>query len=216
MKKSFPFFGLFRRKYDFVPTFVSQSGHIATASSKLLEMVSTTDVAEWKRLEKEIKHCEQQGNSVLSEFCEDLYETMMPSFNKTDLQALATLVDVFLDKINDCAKTIMLYTPSVFAPQVVELAECVKGCSDALTEMTRYMGDFKANIVRLTTLCDSIREIEHASDESFEDYIAYLFANEDNVKALLMYKDIAEVFEDAADRAKDVSDQVRKLLIRYI
>lgn len=206
----------FSRKHDFTPIFVKQAEYIRKASEKLMQMVETTDPAEWKRLEKEIKLYERQGDAALQEFHEELYNSFLSSMTKTDLQALAMSIDDFLDKINDCAKTIILYSPKKFSVQMIDLTSYITTSSQALSELLPYASDMRSNVVKIILQCDRITEMEHASDESFEDYIAELFESETNAIELVRYKNVAEVFEDASDKAKAVSDTIRKLIMRYI
>ena len=48
-----------------------------------------------------------------------------------------------------------------------------------------------------------------------EEYIEYIFRNEENAVELIKYKNIAEALEGATDSAKRVSDSVRKIILRY-
>jgi uncharacterized protein Yka (UPF0111/DUF47 family) len=67
----------------------------------------------------------------------------------------------------------------------------------------------------ITTQCDRVTELEHAADETFEDYISFIFKNEKDPIQLIKYKNIAEILESSTDAAKRVSDTVRKIIIRY-
>ena len=64
--------------------------------------------------------------------------------------------------------------------------------------------------------CERITELEHAEDDSFAEYIGYIFTNEKNAIEVMKYKNIAEAFETATDAAKTVSDSVRKIILRYV
>ena len=74
----------------------------------------------------------------------------------------------------------------------------------------------RRNYAQITMQCERITELEHAADDSFAEYIGYIFTNEKNAIELMKYKNIAEAFEAATDAAKDVSDNVRKIVLRYV
>ena len=78
------------------------------------------------------------------------------------------------------------------------------------------MADMKANFSSLVMQCDRITELEHAGDDSYEEYIGEIFRNEKDAVELMKYKNLAEVFESTTDRAKKFSDHVRKILLRYV
>ena len=76
-------------------------------------------------------------------------------------------------------------------------------------------GDIKANFSALTLQCERISELEHAADDSYEEFIGDIFQNEKNPIELMKYKNIAENLETTSDAAKKVSDHVRTILLSY-
>lgn len=206
---------IFASKTNILPIYTQQVAYIKQASSALVRMTGTSDHEEWKKLEKEVKLCETQGDAMLTEFYEQLYEGMFTPLDRIDLQAIAMYIDEFLDNINDSAKSVLLYLPGKIDQQLVELAQYIEAEADALKDVVICLDDVKANFSNLTLLCDRITELEHAADDSYEEYIGYVFNNEKNPIELMKYKNIAEMFESTTDAAKKVSDYVRKMLLRY-
>ena len=181
----------------------------------MVKMMNTSSHDEWKKLEREVKLCETQGDAMLTEFYEQLYEGIFTPFDRIDLQAIAMYIDEFLDNINDAAKSVLLYLPDRVDQQLVELAQYIESESDALKDLVVCLDNVKSNFSRLTLVCDRITELEHAADDAYEEYIGYVFHNEKNPIELMKYKNIAEMFENTTDAAKRVSDYVRKMLLRY-
>lgn len=206
---------LFASRTHILPIYSQQVAYLKQASSALAAMMNTMDVEEWKRLEKEVKLCETQGDAMLTEFYEEIYENIFTTLDRTDLQAVAVMIDEFLDGINDSAKSILLYMPERIDPQLAELSQYICDEADALKEIVLCLDDIKGKFSNLTMQCDRITELEHAADDSYEEYIGYMFRNEKNPVELMKYKNIAEMLESATDAAKKVSDYVRKMLLRY-
>ena len=117
--------GLFASKTHILPIYTQQVAYIKQASSALVKMTCTNEHEEWKRLEKEVKLCETQGDAMLTEFYEQLYEGVFTSLDRLDLQAIAMYIDEFLDNINDSAKSVLLYLPDRIDQQLVELAKYI-------------------------------------------------------------------------------------------
>lgn len=204
---------LFASKTHFSPVFSHQAAYIRQASAALTEMMKTTDQTEWKRLEKEVKMCEVQGDAMLTEFYSELYESLGSFADRDNLQTIAMYIDEFLDNINGSAKSVLLYLPGKIAPQLLELAQYIQAEADALKEVVAMLANIKDNFSALTLQCDRISELEHAADDSYEEYIGYIFQNEKNPIELMKYKNIAETLETTSDSAKKVSDHVRKILL---
>ena len=197
------FLRYFRRfsssKTHFVPIFARQASYIKQAA-----MMKTTDQSEWRRLEKEIKMCEVQGDAMLTEFYGELYENIITPIGRDHLQTIAMYTDDFLDNINGSAKSVLLYLPAKIGSE-----------ADALKSIISMFGDIRTNFSALSLQCERISELEHAADDSYEDFIGDIFQNEKNPIELMKYKNIAENLETTSDSAKKVSDHVRTILLSY-
>lgn len=200
----------------YMPVLSQQASYLAHASSALCEMTETMDPVSWRRLEKEVKACEVQGDALLTELHEQLYESMRTRARRSDIQAIAMNIDEFLDCINDSAKSILLYMPERIDPHIKDLAQYINAEADSLRKMMPYMADPKKNYNHIAVQCERITELEHAADETFAEYISYIFTNEDNAIEVMKYKNIAEALESATDAAKTISDNVRQIIMRYV
>lgn len=214
---------LFRRqrkftkaKSHFLPIFNQQATLGKQAASALYDLVRSEDKGEWARLEKEVKQCEIQGDALLAEFYEAIYEVLLYPVDRDDLQVFAMGMDEFLDQINTSAKSILLYIPDRIDQPLIDLAQYIDAEADAMVNIIRLMSDMKANFSAISMQCDRITELEHAGDDSYEEYIGSIFRDEKNAIELMKYKNLAEVFEATTDRAKKFSDHVRKILLRYV
>ncbi len=203
-------------RQNYAPVFSRQASYLQQASEALCRMTETKDVARWRLCEKEIKACEVQGDALLAEFPEQLYESLMTNVRRSDMQTVAMSIDEFLDHINDSAKSILLYMPSRLDAQIRDLAQYIHAESNALRKIMELMDNPGRNYPQIVLQCERITEIEHAADDAFAEYIGYVFTNEQNAIEVMKYKNIAEAFEAATDAAKDVSDNIRKIVFRYV
>ncbi|MBP3563308.1 MAG: DUF47 family protein [Bacteroidales bacterium] len=204
------------RNEHYLPVFAQQTTYLVQASAALCEMLDTMEVSRWKSLEKEVKICEVQGDALLTEFHEQLYESILKTVRRSDIQSVAMHIDEFLDNINDSAKSVLLYMPQRIDSQIRDLAMYINASADALKKMMSYFGDLKKNYSQISVQCDRITELEHAADDTFAEYIGFIFTNESNAIEVMKYKNIAETLEATTDAAKRVSDSVRKMIMRYI
>lgn len=212
--------GFFRRfigrKQHFAPVFAQQATYLVHASRSLCQMTETVDQALWRKLEKEVKACEVQGDALLTDFHEQLYEGIMTPVVRSDMQTLAMELDDFLDHINDSAKSILLYMPRRVDLQIRDLAQYIAAEAEAVRIMMPLLEDMKKNYSQIVQQCERITELEHAADDSYQEYIGQIFRNESNAIEVMKYKNIAEALESCTDVAKRVSDHVRKVILRYV
>ncbi len=204
------------KRPQYAPVFACQATFLQQASEALCRMTETVDAPQWRLYEKEIKACEVQGDALLTEFHEQLYESIMTSAMRSDMQTVAMNIDEFLDKINESAKAVLLYMPSRLDAQIRDLAQYINMQSNALRTMMELMDNPRRNYSKIVLQCERITELEHAADDAFAEYIGYIFNNEPNAIEVMKLKNIAESFEAATDAAKDVSDNIRKIVLRYV
>ena len=81
--------------------------------------------------------------------------------------------------------------------------------------MVSYFGDMKKNYSQIILQCERITELEHAADDAYEEYIGFIFKNEENAIDVIKFKNIAEYLEAATDAAKRLSDIIRKVIYKY-
>lgn len=216
MKTIALFRNILEKRRLYLPVFTQQATYLQQASGALCEMTETTDASQWRRLEKEIKACEVQGDALLTELHEQLSERIVLNIRKIDVQSIALNMDDLLDHINDSAKSFHLYNPSRIDTHLVDLAQYLHAQTDAIRMMISYFGNLKENYPQIILQCERITELEHAADDAYEDYIAFIFKNESNAIEVIKFKNIAEALEAATDAAKRLSDAIRKVIYKYI
>lgn len=200
----------------YMQVFSQQASYLRQASGALYEMTETTDPAQWRKLEKEIKACEIQGDALLTELHEQLTERLVTKLRKIDIQSMALHMDELLDHINDAAKSFKLYNPDRIDPHLTDLAQCLHAQTDAIKIMMTCFSDLKRDYANIVHQCERITELEHAADDAYEEYIGFIFKNEVNAIEVIRFKNIAELLEAATDAAKRVSDIVRKIIYKYV
>lgn len=207
---------LHRAKHDFFSILAQQSDFISKSTALLVRMLDTSDADDWKRIEREIKSCEVQGDALLTEFHEMLSGRWLIKVNKLDLQAVSMAMDDCIDVIKDTAKAILIYHPERIDPQLKELAQIAKSQSEAIGLLVRQLSDIKMNLSAISTSCERVTELEHTADEAYEDYIGFIFRDVSDVRELIKYKNLSEMLENTTDAHKKISDNVRKLLLNYL
>lgn len=204
------------KQQHYLPVYAQQATYLLQASKALTQMMDSLDGAQWRRLEKEVKACEVQGDALLTELHEQLYENIFSRVRRSDIQSIAMSIDEFLDHVNDAAKSVLLYMPKRIDPQVKDLAQYIESEADAVKSLVSYLGDIRRNYSQIALQCDRITELEHAADDAYEEYVGFIFTNEKDPIELMKYKNIAEVLEAATDSAKRISDNVRRIALKYV
>ena len=207
---------LFDGKRDLTPFFTRQADLLCQSSDTLVRMLSGVDPDEWNVRQREIKSYETQGDALLQEFREQLSERLLGSLRRTDLSAIAMSMDDSLDVIKDAAKAVQIYQPRKIDQQLQDLAQLISGEAHAIRELLPLLWHIKDKAKAISHQCDRVTEMEHAADDAYEEYIGYIFSEEEDMREMTKYKNLAEIFEKATDSQKHVADCVRLMVLRFL
>lgn len=206
---------LAKKNQEFVPILDQQAGFLSRTTSMLVEMFESSDKQIRNSLERDIKSCEAQGDALMTEFHSVLTGRRIVMVNKFDLQTISMAFDDCLDVIKDTAKAVLIYHPEKLDEQLCELARLAKNQSLVIHGMIPLLSDVQKNLSAIRIACDRVTELEHEADDSYEEYIGYIFDNVEDTRELIKYKNLAEMLENATDAHKHITDCVRKLLLNY-
>ena len=207
---------LFDGKRDLTPFFTRQADLLCQSSDTLVRMLSGVDPDEWNVRQREIKSYETQGDALLQEFREQLSERLLGSLRRTDLSAIAMSMDDSLDVIKDAAKAVQIYQPRKIDQQLQDLAQLISGEAHAIRELLPLLWHIKEKAKAISHQCDRVTEMEHAADDAYEEYIGYIFSEEEDMREMTKYKNLAEILEKATDSQKHVADCVRQMVLRHL
>ena len=207
---------LFHPKRDLTPVFTRQAVYLNQASGKLVKMLSSANPEEWARYHREIKTIEVQSDALLTEFREALAERLMGSLGRTELTTVAMAMDDFIDVIKDASKAILIYRPRKIDTQLQDLARIIRSETDAVQDLLPLLWNIRAQASEISLQCDRIAELEHLADDAYEEYIGYIFSEEEDFREMTKYKNLAELFEKATDSGKHVADCVRMMVLKFL
>ena len=207
---------LFQGKRDLTPFFERQAQILCQASDTLVRMLSEVNPEHWNLRQREIKSFETQGDALLQEFREQLSERLLGSLKRTDLSAIAMSMDDSLDVIKDAAKAVQIYQPRKIDQQLQDLAQLISGEAHALRALVPMLWHIREKGTAIAHQCDRVTEMEHAADDAYEEYIGYIFSQEEDMREMTKYKNLAEILEKATDTQKHVADCVRQMVLRHL
>ena len=167
-----------------------------------------------KELCKQIKACESQGDSIATQIFETLYKTKRITFDRVDIQQLASMIESFLDLIHDSAKKLVIYHPKHIDHVWVEIGESIQEDAKIITGIIKELGNLDEKAKFLMQKCYTIKEIEHEVDDLYECYMSNLFEVEKDSIEITKNKNIIETLEDTTDMAKEIADGIKTIIVK--
>ncbi|MFA6334869.1 MAG: DUF47 family protein [Bacteroidales bacterium] len=209
------FFQLFIvKEKKFYPLFIAQLENITEAADDLKTLFLESNYENQKEYYKKINELEKKGDHITAKIYDELNKTFVTPFDREDIHVLASRIDTFLDFIHDAARKKVMYKPKTtykdmitIIDDIVEDAKILKGIMMQLEFIAK-----KSDLILKE--CKKIKDIEHEVDDLYENFNSFLFENEKDAIELVKHKNIVQSLEDTTDRAKDVGDSIRSIIVK--
>ncbi|OFX68533.1 MAG: hypothetical protein A2X12_01305 [Bacteroidetes bacterium GWE2_29_8] len=197
----------------FFPLFNQNAEYIVKAAVLLNQMLMTNDPTRVEGFHKNIKEYEHLADNVTHQIFEELNTTFITPFDRDDIQKLASTMDDVIDYINGAAQKIKLYKPKRFPKQFVDLSDLIVQATREIQVAINELKNLK-DPQKIKKSCIRINEIENLADDVFHFGITDFFENQLDAIELIKEKDILSTLEKATDRAEDVSDVIKTIIVK--
>jgi uncharacterized protein len=202
------------KDHSFFPLFEADAQNLVKASERLLELMSSTDICEHERINKEIKEIEHIGDGITDRTYLQLNKSFITPFDREDIHELTAHIDDVVDSINGISRRVCLYKPKKLIPIYREMAEMILEGAKEIEAAIYCLKDPVANKEKITLACDRVKAIEHEADELYFVGVSELFEKEEDPKELLKNNKILEILERCVDEEEDVTDSLKAILIK--
>jgi predicted phosphate transport protein (TIGR00153 family) len=204
------------KEKKFYPMFISQMDIINQATKELKFLFLESNYDAQKELYKKINSLEVEGDHITGRIYQELEKTFVTPFDREDIHMLAYRIDTYLDFIHDSARKQVMYKPKNTYKDMITIIDYLIELSEILKEMVGKLEFIMKKHEEIVSRTLRIIEIERHVDQLYEDFNCFLFENEKDAIELVKHKNIVQSLEDATDRAKDISDCIRSIIVKQV
>jgi predicted phosphate transport protein (TIGR00153 family) len=202
------------KDHSFFPLFEADAQNLVKATERLIELMSSTDICEHERINKEIKEIEHAGDEITDKTYVQLNKSFITPFDREDIHELTAHIDDVVDSINGISRRVRLYKPKKLIPIYRELAVLINEGAKEIEAAIHCLKDPVSNKEKITRACLRVKAIEHEADELYFRGVSELFEKEEDPKELLINNKILEILERCVDEEEDVTDTLKAILIK--
>jgi len=116
--------------------------------------------------------------------------------------------------MNGVGQRILLYKPKTYIPVYLEFADILCQAAKEIEYSVSLLTDPSNNKEKIKQSCIAINTLENKADELYHLGISSLFEKEKDPFELIKKKEILETLEKAVDKAEDVSDSIKTILVK--
>jgi predicted phosphate transport protein (TIGR00153 family) len=199
---------------SFFPLF-EENGKVLLKAAELLKTVMTVEsLQERGMIIKQIKDVEHDGDNVTHRIYQQLNKSFITPFDREDIQELASSLDDVIDFINGTAQKIELYKPKVFMPVFLAMAETILEAAKEIESSLQGLQHPGNNREAIIQACINLNTLENRADDLHHSGLSDLFEFEKDTIELIKKKAILETLEKTVDKAEDVSDVIKTILVK--
>lgn len=200
---------LIPREERFYDMFVEDAANVLTAARTLETFFSTYD--ERERIAAQLRDLEHRGDQISHDIGHRLEATFVTPFDREDIIALISRLDDILDLIEEVADTCILYRISEPTPIARQQADIIARQCVQIREAISHLRDFKG----LEPYWIEVHRLENEGDQIVRRAIADLFRDGEDPLAIIKWKDVYDLLENAIDTCEDAANVIERIVVKH-
>lgn len=197
----------------FFPLFEGAAKNVVHTAELLKQLLSTEEIEKRKPFAAQIKAAEQVGDDFTHKIYSELSKTFITPFDREDVNELASSIDDVVDFMNGASQRINLYNPKTFLPEFRIFADLLLSAANQIVIAVNELRNLK-NPKAINEACVKLDTIENQADDVYHIALVKLFEEEKDAIELIKKKEILETLEKATDKAENVSDVLKSIIIK--
>ncbi len=202
-------FRLIPREEKFYDDFISMADQVRIGALLLAEMFAAEKpiAAKWQ----EIKEVEHKCDFMTHEIIQRLNKTFVTPIDREDIHSLATRIDDVMDAIDMAAGLVPLYRIDRTRFGARELTILIIEQLDVL-RLALVALEKRSGVLDKTV---EINRLENEADKVYKEALGRLFDEERDPIAVIKWKEILSLLEQATDRCDDVANLLENVVVKH-
>ena len=159
----------------------------------------------------EIKEVEHQCDFLTHEIIQRLNKTFVTPIDREDIHELAKTLDDVMDAIDNAAALIPLYRIEAIRPGARELTRVIIQQTDEIRAAVEALDQRRGVLAHAI----EINRLENEADKIHKTAIGQLFEEEKDPIAVIKWKEIYDILEEATDACEDVANLLENVVVKH-
>ncbi|MGZ8832574.1 MAG: DUF47 domain-containing protein [Thermoanaerobaculia bacterium] len=202
-------FRLIPREEKFYENFISMADQVKVGALLLAELFASERPDADKA--RQIKEVEHKCDFLTHEIIQRLNKTFVTPIDREDIHSLAQSIDDVMDAIDMAAGLVPLYRIDHVRFGARELTQLIIEQIDVLRRALVAL-ERRSGVLEQT---DEIHRLETKADKVYKESIGRLFDEERDPIAVIKWKEILSLLEQATDRGDDVGNLLENVVVKH-
>ncbi len=203
-------FSLLPREDEYFVFFSQMTGKIQEAAGILVEKLDASP-ENFGAYTKRIKDAEHACDEVMHKVTVKLNKSFITPFDREDIYTLSVALDDVCDYIDAGARAIVMYNIGEINDHARGLARLIQSQANEINAAISLLdkpNGINAHIVE-------IHRLENEADEIYFRAIGELFRQTTDPIALIKWKELYEILENATDRCESVANIIESIILKH-
>ena len=200
------------RETSFFDFFEQHASLTIEGSKEFLSLVTTgANISTKCRRIADIEH----ETDVITHRCvEALHKTFITPIDRDSIHRLITRMDDVMDFVEAAAERIELYELTTMTKDTRDLADVLHRSALQVEKAVRGLRTLK-NPQQTLKLCVEINRLENEADRLHQEAVRRLFEDQTDPIAIMKWKEILDILEEATDRCEDVANVLEGVVVKH-
>jgi uncharacterized protein len=203
------------KERKFQPLFEASAENLVKAAIQLNKYFLIKDAEEKAKIIRLIKEYEKAGDEITVKLYHELNKTFITPFDREDINKLNGSLDDVMDLMNSFCQKMRNHPPKKESGNYLALSELILQATREIQTAIQELKNLKQP-KKIMEACIRINEIENQADDIYHASLSELFENEIDAIELIKTKELLTVLEKATDKAEDVSDVLKSIIIKSL
>jgi uncharacterized protein len=188
--------------------FADAGRNVATAADLLAGLMDPNAVR--ATIASDLRACEHAGDTATHRILRQLNTSFVTPFDREDIYRLAAALDDVVDAMEAAADFVVLTGLGTLPPLM----------GDQITLLRRSSAETAEAMTRLRTMRDlepywiEVNRLENEADRVYRKLLTKLFSGDYDALETLKLRQVADLFEDAADALEHVAHAVETIAVK--
>jgi predicted phosphate transport protein (TIGR00153 family) len=200
---------LIPKEEKFFNDFITLADRIVSGAT-LLERMLASDPPAWDTA-LQIKQIEHECDGLTHAIIQRLNRTFVTPIDREDIHALATSMDDIMDAIDAAANVVRRFRIASLRYGARELAsltwQSTMQVKVAVEALEKRQGVHERAV--------EVNRLENAADDVHDEALRRLFEEEKNAIAVIKWKEMLDILEEATDRCEDVANVLEGVVVKH-
>jgi uncharacterized protein len=206
-------FDFFKKEDDnFFQWFEDAAHNMLQAALALKELCY--DYSNPKDAVQRLHDFEHTGDDIGHLIYEALNKTFVTPLDREDIISLYSALDDVTDLVHSSADLMETYKITSVTPIAQRLADCIVGCAEEIAKAVPHLRK-RGELGQIQESVIAIHSLENKADDLLRSGLMELFSTPHDVLDIIKWRDIYAEMEEATDKAEDIADVLRGLVLKH-